>query len=91
MDGSVTKYTFIYNDNFGFSPQYFFVPSVTAMVECVSMCSIFQPAMYHHDASYTVTVFASNLVGGGPRYTSQPISEPKVECSSSNITCESLD
>ena len=29
--------------------QYIFLGQVlTAVVECVNMCSIFQPAMYHH-------------------------------------------
>ena len=67
----------------------FFVPSA----DCSGgVCEhVFNILTSNVPPSYTVTVFASNLVGGGPRYTSQPIGEPKVECSSSNITCESLD
>ena len=90
MDGSVIKYTFLYNNNSGSLPTYFFVPSA----DCSGgVCEhVFNIPTSNVPPSYTVTVFASNLVGGGPRYTSQPIGEPKVECSSSsNITCESLD
>ena len=69
--------------------MFFFVPSA----DCSGgVCEhVFNIPTSNVPPSYTVTVFASNLVGGGPRYTSQPIGEPKVEFSSSNITCESLD
>ena len=78
MDGSVIKYAFIYNDNFGYSPIYFLVPSA----DCSGgVCEhVFNIPTSNVPPYYTVTAFATNVVGGGPRNTSQPIREPKVEC-----------
>ena len=78
MDGSVFKYTFLYNNNSGSLPTYFFVSSA----DCSGgVCEhVFNIPTSNVPQSYTVTAFATNVVGGGPRTTSQPIREPKVEC-----------
>ena len=78
MDGSVFKYTFLYNNNSGSLPTYFFVPSA----DCSGgVCEhVFNIPTSNVPLSYTVTAFATNVVGGGPRTTSQPIRESKVEC-----------
>ena len=78
MDGSVFKYTFLYNNNSGSLSTYFFVPSA----DCSGgVCEhVFNIPTSNVPPSYTVTAFATNVVGGGPRNTSQPIRESKVEC-----------
>ena len=72
MDGSVISHTFTYNDGSGYPPT-FVVPSANCSG---GVCQhVFTTPTSSVPSFYNVLVTATNVVGGGPATTSQPICE----------------